>query len=179
MKKLPKLLVIALFILVGCYFLFSIVIGKLTYTVGGQRGYSSSVQESKERGVFVKKVNHKIIPNSLKLSSNYVFFIERGFNYGNNGIFVTDSLIGKNQDSPYQLIYGCINPCEKFKPCDYNCNEKKHKRSDTLILLKSSSKFRLELANEFIRDTITYDILYNTLKSYKVDTIGKIKVWDD
>ena len=32
-----------------------------------------------------------------------MFFIERGFNYGNNSIFVTDSSIGKNQDSPISL----------------------------------------------------------------------------
>ncbi|EMY80998.1 hypothetical protein pgond44_10571 [Psychroflexus gondwanensis ACAM 44] len=178
MKNKTKLFVLAVFILVGGYFLINIFIGKLTYNVGGQRGYSKSLIESKERDVFVKKLNHKITPNSLKLNSNYAFFIERGFNYGNNSIFVTDSLIGNNQDSPYQLIYGCINPCKKFKSCNYDCDKEKYIHRDTLVLLESSSAFKLELENDFIRDTITYDILYNTLQSYKVDTIGKIKVWD-
>ena len=180
MKNKAKSFIIVFFILVGGYFLINIFIGKLTYRVGGQRGYSSSIMESKERGVFVEKLNHKIIPNNLKINSNYVFFIERGFNYGVNSIFVTDSLKGNDQDFPYQLIYGCIDSCEKFKSCNYDCDKKKYIQRDTLVLLESSSAFKLELSNNYVNDTITYDVLFNHKKGasiIKVDTIGKIKVW--
>ena len=162
------------------YFIVLLVIYNcgLGYKVGGQRGYSKSVEESKERGVFVKELSYKIIPDTLQLDREVVFFIEEGFRYGSGSIFVTDTLIDKTY--PYQLIFSrCRRACRTFKSCNYNCDTERNSTKDTIvsISLEKNSAERLELANNFIRDTITYDILYNIFPSYKVDTIGKIKVW--
>ena len=168
----------------GKYFLFFIsifvliiftirFIGKSTYSLGGQRGYSNSLQESTERKTFVKELDYKITPNNLKL--NLVFFIEKGFRYGRNSILQSDTLI--NDSQPYQLICGCKVVCEKYKSCNYDCDIKQFTSRDTIISLKGKYHKKLKLKRKSIKDTIIYDILVNR-NIYEVDTIGQIKVWD-
>ena len=158
------------------------LLGTLGYTSGGKRGFSNSIQESKERGMFIKELKYEIIPTNLELNPKVLFFIEKGFNYGSNSIFKTDSLI--NDFSPYQLVSSrCRFYCEKFKSCEYDCDKKNYLVRDTIILLENSSSQRLELENSYFNDTIVYDVLYNKkgkngISIVKVDTIGKIKVWD-
>ena len=151
----------------------------LGYKAGGKRGYSNSISESKERGVFVKELSYKMIPDALQLDKEVIFYIERGFRYGSGSIFVTDTLMDKSY--PYQLVFSrCRNACEKFQSCNYDCDKKSYIGNDTIISisLEKDSAERLELEKGFIRDTVTYDVLYNIFPSYKIDTIGKIKVWD-
>jgi len=179
MKKNKYLWILSLLVLI---FIIFNLLGALTYTSGGKRGYSESIQESKERGVFIKELKYQITPPNLELNPMVIFFIEKGFKYGSNSIFKTDSLI--NDFSPYQLVISnCRFYCEKFKSCEYDCNKKTYFVRDTIILLENSSSPILELENGYVTDTIVYDVLYNKkgkngISIVKVDTIGKIKVWD-
>ena len=144
MSKRLKFVLIGL-LLLGLYFGFNLLIGRLTYTVGGQRGYSFSINESKERGVFIKKLKYEVIPDSLKLNHHYTFFIEKGFSYGKNSIFQTDSLTGKELKYPYQIVFRCEKPCEKYRSCDFDCKKKKFVRKDTFVQLPSPKKISFEL----------------------------------
>lgn len=177
MKKIIWLRVILIIIIVGFQ-----LISCLNYNSGGKRGYSKSIQESKERGVFIKELKYQITPTNLELNPEVIFFIEKGFKYGGNSIFKTDSLI--NDFFPYQIVLSrCRFYCKKFKSCEYDCNKKKHFVRDTIILLENSSSSRLELENGYVNDTIKYNVLYNKkdengISIIKVDTIGKIKVYE-
>jgi len=65
-------------------------------------GHSETIKESKERGVFLKELDYKIIPDSIQLVGGKVFFIEKGFRYGKNSTEDTDSL--KHTDNyKYQI----------------------------------------------------------------------------
>jgi hypothetical protein len=183
-------IVIICFLLI--YFTFNSLISKLTYAVGNERGYSRSLQESKQRGVFIKKLKYQSIPDSLKQTLDYVFFIEKGFSYGDNSVFKTDSLTGEDLKLPYQVIFGCKKPCKKYGGCDFDCNKKKYIRKDTMIALRQNEnsnfirrgvvkKHKYILFKEnFINslDTLIYDVIVDDIKNYKVDTIGQIKVWE-
>jgi hypothetical protein len=178
MKKIVRFIAVLIIIIVG-----SQLISCLNYTSGGKRGYSESLQESKERGVFIKELKYQITPTNLELNPKVIFFIEKGFKYGSNSIFKTDSLI--DDFSSYQLISSrCRFYCKKFKSCEYDCSKNKHFVRDTIILLENSSSPILELENGYVNDTIVYDVLYNKkgrngISIVKVDTIGKIKVWEE
>jgi len=165
MKKAIYLLII---------FLFSCNLG---YKLGGEEGYSKSLQESKNRNSFIKSLQFKITPEKMKSKIKLNFFIERAFNYGDKSIFETKIIEGN-----YQLVFSrCNIPCEEKKDCNYNCKEKSNRINDTIILLKNSSSSRLNLDNSFLRDTVTYDLIYNYKVGNmikRVDTIGEIKVWD-
>ena len=146
------------------FFLFSC---NLSYKLSGKEGYSKSLQESKDRSTFIKSLQYKIIPENTNSSIKIDFFIERAFNYGDKSIFETKII-----EDNYQLI---------FSKCNSPCEEKSNIINDTIVLLENSSSSRLNLNNSFLKDTITYDLIYNyklgsSIK--RVDTIGKIKVWD-
>lgn len=170
----PLKLTIIVFI---CIILILNIISFLVYQSGGKRGYSLSLEESKARKVFIKELSYEAFPKELKINAEYVFYIERGFCYGMFSIFETQPIPLKNKN-PYQLVFGCKKPCEPFKACDFNCKEKKYNVRETIILLHNSSAEQLILNDNFLRDTVYYDIIYSKFSSFKTDTIGYIKVWD-
>ena len=189
MKKV-KLIGIIAFCLIVIYFMFTGLMSKLTYTVGSERGYSLSLQESKQRGIFIRELNYQVIPDNLNINSDYVFYIEKGFSYGENSALDTDPLAKEEQQFPYQVIFGCIKPCKKYGGCDFDCDTKKYVRKDTMIILKkdNNTNFKkenfkkhkyLQLKERLLssRDTLIYDIIVDNIKNYNVDTIGRIRVW--
>lgn len=79
-KKLFLIIIsICVLLIIGFYIITK---GKGTYEISEGIGYSKTMEESKERGVFVKELGYKIIPNSIYLNENISFFIEKGFRYG-------------------------------------------------------------------------------------------------
>jgi hypothetical protein len=68
-------------ILIVVFFLI-ITGGGLDHMKSGAKGYSDTIEESKERGVFIKELDYIIVPDTIKLVKGNTFFIERGFRYG-------------------------------------------------------------------------------------------------
>jgi hypothetical protein len=102
-KPLLILLIISLVIIlayVGLKYL-SNAIGWYGYKKWEHRIHSTSIAESKKRGVFVKSLNYRIegMPDTL----NFEVYIEKGFRYGHHTsdetVPVTDSKF------PYQLSF--------------------------------------------------------------------------
>lgn len=79
-KKIFLLIVGGFVILIGSFYI--ITGGKGTYKLSEGIGYSRTIEASKKRGVFVKELDYKIIPDSIQLAKDKVFFIEKGFRYG-------------------------------------------------------------------------------------------------
>jgi hypothetical protein len=80
-------------ILIVVFFLI-ITGGGLGHMKSGAKGYSDTIEESKERGVFIKELDYIIVPDTIKLVKGNTFFIERGFRYGN---FSSSSLKGNTK----------------------------------------------------------------------------------
>ena len=138
------------------------LIGELSYKIGGQRGHSYTIMESKNRGVFIKNARYQFSPIDLKLN-NFSIFIEKGFIYGQNKASITDNL-GEN-DYPYQLIIYQKRDNSSLK--------------DTIIAYKNdvlNLQQYMPLKEPTLNDTIKLYVLVNE-SIYKVDTIGEIKVW--
>ncbi|QMU65476.1 MAG: hypothetical protein GKR88_15065 [Flavobacteriaceae bacterium] len=79
-KKIFLLIIgVCVLLIVGFYIITG---GKGTYKLSEGIGYSRTIEASKKRGVFVKELDYKIIPDSIQLAKDKVFFVEKGFRYG-------------------------------------------------------------------------------------------------
>ncbi|AWX45712.1 hypothetical protein HME9304_02739 [Flagellimonas maritima] len=84
---------------IGLYLYFTG--GKGAYKVGGGLGYSRTIKESKDRGVFMYELDYQIDPDTIKINEGVTFFIEKGFRYGEWRASDTDSLRG-DENFKYQ-----------------------------------------------------------------------------
>ena len=94
-------IIIGLFLFLIVYYLIATK-GKGAYKTSGGLGYSTTISESKSRGVYICKYRCVIIPDSIKLNSNFQYFLEKGFRYGEWSTEKTDTLLG-NEGYRYQL----------------------------------------------------------------------------
>ncbi|PKP29176.1 MAG: hypothetical protein CVU01_01225 [Bacteroidetes bacterium HGW-Bacteroidetes-18] len=101
MKKIIILFIGIIFVIFIAYKTVSILY-TAGYKIGGTMGYSRTIIESKERGVFVKELEYIIIPDSIKLIKGKRFFIEKGFRYGESSAKVTSPL-KVSDDYIYQI----------------------------------------------------------------------------
>lgn len=101
MKKNMLLFIAFLFIIVLGYKI-SLIIYKGAYKVGGTKGYSNSIIESKERGVFVEELDFVIVPDSLGVIDGKKFYIEKSWRYGEYDSKVTDTIKYKD-DYKFQI----------------------------------------------------------------------------
>lgn len=103
MRGLYKVILVGIILAVACYFVlgyFSSYIGWEGYKKWEYRVATADIKESKDRGVFVKELNFKVVnyPDTLKL---FMPYIERAFRYGRHSSEETFPLTGS--DYPYQL----------------------------------------------------------------------------
>ena len=82
------------------------MIGCIEHRKSGARGFSDTIEESKERMVFVKELSYKIIPDTIKLVKGKIFYLEKGYRYGD---FSSSELIDntkplkESDDYTYQI----------------------------------------------------------------------------
>lgn len=88
-------------IFMGAYFYFTG--GKGAYKVGGGLGYSRTISESKNREVFLYRLDYQIKPDSILFESYPNFFMEKGFRYGEWRASDTEPLL--DTDKPYQISF--------------------------------------------------------------------------
>lgn len=95
-----KYVLISFLVIVGgvVFYLYE-NLSEVSYKVGGRRGYSESIAESVERGVFVYELDCNIVPDSIKLIEGKRFFIEKAYRYGESSASETMVL-----DTLYQII---------------------------------------------------------------------------
>lgn len=137
-----KTLKILFFVCIAILCLYFLVINltdfKGTYKLSGTVGYSENIAESKKRGVFVKELKYKIKPDSLKLSDEVLFFIEKRWRYGKNSAEETLP-IGENE-LKYNYSYG--SKLNLFRDKKYSLGKGDSARFNRLI------------------DTLKIDIIY-------------------
>jgi hypothetical protein len=141
---------IFLIIMLGYNFL-----SKLGYKVGGTRGFSKTIEESKKKGVFVKELDYKIIPDTLDVLYKPTFFLERGFLYGKSSVKQVLNLDEK--EDKYQL----------------------RREGATNFLEKKYIYYAKKTMFKNIPDTIKYDIILS--KDYLIKKkvkIGKLILFD-
>ncbi len=56
--------------------------GGISHRYSGAIGYSKNMKESKERETFIEILDYKIVPDTIRLSKDNIFYLERGFRYG-------------------------------------------------------------------------------------------------
>lgn len=122
------------------------------------RASTLSIEESKERGVFVKELDYKIDSFSGALK-NFKPYIEKGFKYGYHSSKETRDLI--NSQYPYQLSFN-------YRPTE---NVTILIRSDELKKFDSSNNSWGYLKYPNLKDTIILDIGGDGIHS------GNVKVW--
>jgi hypothetical protein len=111
MRELKKigLYVLGVFVLLFAIF-YTVTGGGIEHRNSGGRGFSDTIEESKERKVFVKKLDFKIVPDSIKLIKGKTFYIERGYRYGDfsyRSLEKNTKPLKKTDDYIYQIR---VNP---------------------------------------------------------------------
>jgi len=152
---------ITVVILIGGSIYFWTFLSGLGYKIGGKRGHSKSIKDSKERNVFIKTLGYEFIPNDLELEG-FSVYIEKGFRYGEKSYKVTDTL--GTDEYQYQLVLSRKNKWNNF--------------GDTVVTSNNINSLReyMPLENPEIKDTLFLNILINK-SMYVVDTIGIVKVY--
>lgn len=107
-RKIVLYIIGAIFILYSL--LFIITEGKGAYKLSGCLGCSNSIIESKKRDVFIGRLIYSITPDTINISNDNIFFIERGFRYGKWSANTTDSL-SKKDFFKYQVVLEGENSC--------------------------------------------------------------------
>lgn len=155
------LVVFIAIILYVIYAYSSSFIGWYGYRKWRYRIATGNIIESKERGVFIKELNYKIVDSANLNLKGFYFkpFIERGFRYGYHSS--EETRIDNYTKYPYNFIY-----------------ERNMKDSLVLTILEedrkkldSSNIFRGYLKQPYLKDTIRFEIEGST------DKKGLIKVW--
>jgi len=162
MNKLFKLLLIVIIVCVSGYFIvgyFSSYIGWYGYKKWKYRVATADIQESKERGVFIKELHFQVDSFSGKLE-NFKPYIERGFKYGVHSSKETIPLVGS--DFPYQLCFS-IRTSEKIGLLI---------QKDQLQKFDSSGAIRGYLRDPKLNDTVIVNIVGKDIHS------GVIKIWN-
>lgn len=157
-----------IFIFIGFLIIILLIIylwsflGGISYKVGNQRGYSKSLIESKNRGVFVKELSYKFVPNQLKIQG-FSVYIEKGFRYGENNIYETNNL--EKDEYPYQLTFNYKKDIKEL--------------NDTVVSYQNdiySLQGYQSLKAVNLEDTLILNITYYR-DLFEVDSLGVIKVW--
>lgn len=147
----------AIFLAIGY---LSSYIGWYGYRKWEHRSASTSLQESINRGVFVKELNFKIDSFSGP-SFDFKPFIERGFRFGKDSAGETVPIAGSQ--FPYQLSFN-YRPIQQIGVTI---------RKDQLSKFDSSNAVWGYLKLPMLPDTIILDIKGENIKS------GLIKVWEN
>lgn len=138
--------------------------GKGSYKHSELLGYSRSIEESMRRKVFIKKLNFKVIPDSIKTNEKVVFFIERRWRYGT---YSSEETIPIKED---ELKYSFLKEQNKdlFKNNEFSLG-----KGDSITF-------------NLLKDTIMFDIIYRKdigkLYRNQYDSIfklGKIILYPD
>jgi hypothetical protein len=84
---------------------YSSYIGYYGYNKDKFRRYSENIQESKNRGVFIKSLNFSVYPDSIVINS---VFLEKGFRWGSSSketrkLDINDTVKGNLIEMPYQV----------------------------------------------------------------------------
>lgn len=106
MKKIFfSIISFVIFLFIGYYILIFISneIGWYGYRYWENRGGTTTIQDSKERKVFVKTLNFKIIDSSNLKGFHFLPYIEKGFKYGKHSI--DETVIKNHSNYPYNLSY--------------------------------------------------------------------------
>jgi hypothetical protein len=126
---------------------------------------TTSVNESKERGVFVKNLKYKIVAKS-NVKLNLKCYIERGFKFGKYSPSDTDK-IGLNDEKPYQFNYeeqegaygiGTVNEVQ-YIYSDYYLQYPKLNDTLIFVIYKERAEDPLKFVSEI--DSIGYIKVYN------------------
>jgi hypothetical protein len=102
-KRFIKLLIIVLVLFI-LYVMINNLFGWYGYKKWEYRVATTSIEESKERGVFLKELQYKIITDDKTFNKKLAFYIERGFRFGKHSSEVTRP-IELSEEKPYQLRY--------------------------------------------------------------------------
>jgi len=153
-KSFIKYLFIISLLLIIFYFLVGYVssyIGYFVYNKHNIRRYTSSLIESKERNVFVKKLNYSIC-NDIEIKN---VFIEKGFRWGSSD--KKTKVFKDSLNFPYQIIF------------DY-----KEKQGKYLVYIPDNRKL---IKNKSINDTLQFKIYLRDFDNKLVKEVF-IKIWE-
>ncbi len=131
------------------------------------RRSSTSIEDSKNRQVFIRELNFET--ENLQLNKKVTFFLEKGYRWGYHSYKET-RLLDDKENLRCQIIS--------------NYNTKDNKDSvfgDTLIAYNdyyTLNKFVPVKCNSINNDTLIFYLIVNR-DMYQIDTISKIKVWND
>lgn len=155
--------------LIIIYFIIKLYFGWYGYRKWEYRQDTTSPRESIQRGVFVKKLNFAITPDSLM--KNYkdqdtLFYIEKGYTWGYFSMNDTRVLSAKETKYPFQLIRRGIDVV--------------YLERDNLKIQDSVTHFPI-LLKSTKNDTIYFKLLkrksQNIVDTSLTDTIGIVKVY--
>jgi hypothetical protein len=152
-------IIISTVILYYAYGIFSSFVGWYGYQKWKYRSGTTTIKEAKQRKVFIKELNYKIIDSANLKGFYFKPYIERGFRYGYHSM--EDTRIDTYTKYPYNLSY------ERNKRDSIVLNiflEDKEK-------LDSSDVFWGYLRQPYLRDTISIEI--QGMGKQK----GIIKIW--
>lgn len=128
------------------------------------RRYSSCMVESKNRKVFIKKLNYSVSPDSINFD-NLNFYIEKGYKWGKHSS--TQTNIIKNTNYLYQISF-------KIKNNEYQLNFSNIIDCDSCVI---NTYF---LKERYLNDTLEIDVFkQKKTQIINFDSVGKIKIWDD
>lgn len=166
-KKIKIVKIILIILLSGLFLVYlSSFFGWYGYEKWKYRRATVDIKESKQRGVFLKKLSYVVYPDTIKTKG--VFYVERAYTYGLHSMDDTRILTQKDTKYPYQLLYNGF---------DLICLKK-----DNPNIRDSIERYEIFLKNSTIRDTIYFRLLKrkstNIVDPRFTDTIAIVKVFD-
>ncbi len=162
MRKTYKLIAIAIMVIVAGYFALgylSSYVGWYGYKKWQYRVATTSIEDSKKRGVFVKELKFTVDSFSGSIG-DFRPYIEKGFKYGHHSSEKTESLTGSNY--PYQLSFN-FNSSSKM---GLLIRESELKKFDSFSMTKGYLKIP-SLSDSIIVDIIGENIHSGIIKIYQ------------
>jgi hypothetical protein len=158
--KIILTLIAIIFIIISFYFFVGYIssyFGWYGYKKWEHRNGTTSIQESKKRGVFVRNLNYTVdFSDSLY---DFIPYIERGFKYGLHSSTITETITQTKY--PYQLAFN-NRPTDKIT-----------------ISIKKEDLLKFDSSNAnwgYLKSDVLPDTIILTVNGYGMKS-GIIKVW--
>ncbi|WP_109434968.1 MULTISPECIES: hypothetical protein [Aquimarina] len=166
MRKFRGIIIVSIIILIVAIIglgYFNSYIGYHGYNKDSYRRFSKTVRESKERKVFIKKLNYKANTDSVEILN---VFIEKGYRWRNSSDEIVklekdDSLVRNTPKLPFQVVVS-FKKDQKFGKLSVFSGEKYNKYSPFIPIERN-----------VLTDTVSFNLILENRN------VGKVKAWEN
>ncbi|TSE08127.1 hypothetical protein [Aquimarina algiphila] len=164
MRKFRSIIIVSIIILIVAIIglgYFNSYIGYHGYNKDTYRRFSETIKESKERKVFIKKLNYNTKADNVEILD---VFIEKGYRWGNSSdetakLEQDDSLARNTPELPFQVVVSFKKDQKNGKLSVFSGGE-----------YNKYSPF-IPIDSDILKDTVSFNLILENKH------VGKVKAW--